>query len=139
MHRASIHGATRAPQFGQNEIPVAIGEPQLVQNRPVPAAEGGPAAPAAGGAGWAGGDGMYGGYAYPGGQPGYIAGGAFVTWPPSAMIRMTPTTSKGIPTQRNGKKRIPMMDKAVPRTSSNAPVVSSASRLPLPSASQIRA
>ena len=59
--------------------------------------------------------------------------------PPSAMIRMTPTMSRGMPTQRNGKNRIPMMDKAAPRMSSNAPVVSSASRLSLPSGSQIRA
>jgi len=82
---------------------------------------------------------MYGGYAKPGGYPGYIGGGALVTCPPSAMIRMTPTMSRGMPTQRNGKNRIPMMDKAAPSTSSNAPVVSSASRLSLPSGSQIRA
>ena len=82
---------------------------------------------------------MYGGYAYPGGYPGYIARGVLVTCPPSAMTRMTPTMSRGIPTQRNGKNRNPMMDKATPNTSSNAPAVSSASRLSLPSPSQIRA
>jgi len=46
---------------------------------------------------------------------------------------MTPTTSRGMPTQRNGKNRIPMMDKATPSTSSNAPEVSSARRFSLPS------
>jgi len=50
--------ATRVPQLGQNEIPVATGEPQFVQKRPVPAA----GAPT-GGAGWGGvGGGAYGGY-----------------------------------------------------------------------------
>src|SRR2546427_5281502 len=97
MHRASIHGATRVPQFGQNEIPVAIGEPQLVQKRPVPAAGGGPAAPGAGGAGWGGGGGMDGGGGDSGGEAGMLTGGAFFTLSPFPMVMITPTTSKRIP------------------------------------------
>src|SRR6058998_679943 len=64
------------------------------------------------------------------GYAGYIGGWDFVTCPPSATMRMTPTIRRGMPMQRNGKNRIPMTDKATPITSSRAPVVSSARRVP---------
>jgi len=131
--------ATRVPQFGQNEIPVATGEPQLVQKRPDPEAGGCPASRGAGAGGPAGGGGAYGGYPYGARYPGYIIGRDFVTCPPSATMRMTPTIMSGMPMQRNGKNRIPITDKATPMTRSSAPVVSSASRACLPSIRRIRA
>ena len=78
-----------------------------------------------------GADGMYGGL---GPYPGYRGTGGFVTRPPSATMRMSPTTRSGTPTQRNGKKRIPMMVRTAPITSNNAPVVSCSVRFVPPQA-----
>src|SRR5205807_4315750 len=103
--------AARAdPQFTQYRVGTEVGVATV--------ASGGFGSPATGGSGAYG---MYGGL---GPYPGYRGTGGFVIRPPSATMRMSPTTRSGIPTQRNGKKTIPMIVRTAPVTSNKAPVVS---------------
>ncbi len=115
---------TGAPHWAQKAAPAVRADPQFTQYRvgggvgEAGSASGGLDGPAAGGIA------AYGAYGGLGPYPGYGGNGGFVTRPPSATMRISPTTRSGTPMQRNGKKTIPMMVRTAPIMSNKAPVVS---------------